>query len=218
MKMFDKLFSPVRIGGLEIKNRVVMTAMGVGLAAAGGGVNDDIIAFYEARARGGIGLIVSGLCRVMDGAGASEPCQLAARNCADVQGLGRLVDTVHKYGTRMFIQLHHPGRQGSSCLRRATRLRLGGGKPPHGRGAARTHGPGDRQYPAGVREGGVPGADGGRRRRRDARRARLPDQQLPVPVSQPARRPLRRQLLPPHSKNGFGDLLSEFNPGKFILS
>jgi 2,4-dienoyl-CoA reductase-like NADH-dependent reductase (Old Yellow Enzyme family) len=67
-KMFPKLFSPVRIGGLQIKNRLAMTAMGVNLAAAGGGVNDDIIAFYEARARGGIGLIVSGLCRVMDGA------------------------------------------------------------------------------------------------------------------------------------------------------
>jgi 2,4-dienoyl-CoA reductase-like NADH-dependent reductase (Old Yellow Enzyme family)/thioredoxin reductase len=108
--MYDKLFSPVRIGRLEIKNRVAMTAMGVNLAAAGGGVNDDIIAFYEARARGGVGLIISGLCRVMDGPGAGEPCQLAARNVEDVQGLARLMDAVHKYGTRMFIQLHHPGR------------------------------------------------------------------------------------------------------------
>ena len=56
--MFHKLFSPVRIGGLEIKNRVAITPMGVSLAAAGGGVNDNIIAFYEARARGGIGHIV----------------------------------------------------------------------------------------------------------------------------------------------------------------
>lgn len=111
--MYEQLFTPARIGGLEIKNRVAMTAMGVGLAAAGGGVNDDIIAFYEARARGGIGLIISGVCRVMDGAGASEPCQLAARSITDVQGLERLVDAVRKYGARMFIQLHHPGRQAS---------------------------------------------------------------------------------------------------------
>lgn len=111
--MFPKLFSPIRIGELEIRNRVAMTAMGVNLAAAGGGVNDDIIAFYEARARGGVGLIVSGVCRVMDGSGASEPCQLASRNGADVQGLARLMDTVHKYGARMFIQLQHPGRQAS---------------------------------------------------------------------------------------------------------
>ena len=67
--MHEKLFSPVRIGRVEIKNRVAMTLMGVNLAAPGGGVNDDIIAF-EARARGGVGLILSEICRVMDGTGA----------------------------------------------------------------------------------------------------------------------------------------------------
>jgi 2,4-dienoyl-CoA reductase-like NADH-dependent reductase (Old Yellow Enzyme family)/thioredoxin reductase len=108
--MYEKLFSPVHIGRVEIENRVAMTAMGVNLAAAGGGVNDDIIAFYEARARGGVGLIISGICRVMDEAGAGEACQIAARNAEDQQGLERLMDTVHKYGTKMFIQLHHPGR------------------------------------------------------------------------------------------------------------
>lgn len=110
--MYDNLFSPVQIGRLEIKNRVSMTAMGANLAAAGGGVNDDAIAFYEARAKGGVGLIISGVCRVLDGAGASEPNQLAARSTVDLQGLERLMDTVHKYGTRMFLQLHHPGREG----------------------------------------------------------------------------------------------------------
>jgi 2,4-dienoyl-CoA reductase-like NADH-dependent reductase (Old Yellow Enzyme family)/thioredoxin reductase len=110
--MYANLFSPVTIGRLEIKNRVAMTAMGINLAAAGGGVNDDAIAFYEARAKGGVGLIISGVCRVLDGAGASEPNQLAARSTADLQGLERLMDAVHKYGTRMFLQLHHPGREG----------------------------------------------------------------------------------------------------------
>lgn len=107
--MYDTLFSPVHIGPVRIRNRVAMTAMGVSLAAAGGGVNDDIIAFYEARARGGVGLIISEICRVMDGAGAGEACQLAARHVADLQGLERLVNAVHKYGTKIFIQLHHPG-------------------------------------------------------------------------------------------------------------
>ena len=110
--MYDNLFSPVQIGRLEIKNRVAMTAMGLNLAAAGGGVNDDAIAFYEARAKGGVGLIISGLCRVLDGAGVGEPNQLAARHSGDLQGLERLMDAVHKYGTRIFIQLHHPGREG----------------------------------------------------------------------------------------------------------
>ena len=108
--MYEKLFSPVRIGRVEIKNRVAMTPMGVNLSAPGGGINDDIIAFYEARARGGVGLILSEICRVMDGTGAGAACQIAARDAGDLQGLGRLVETVHKYGTRMFVQLHHPGR------------------------------------------------------------------------------------------------------------
>ncbi len=114
--MYEKLFSEGRIGRVEIKNRVVMTPMGTVIAAPGGGVNDDIIAYYEARAKGGVGLIESELCRVLDGAGAAEPCQLAARDFADLAGLARLVDTVHKYGTKMFIQLHHPGGQGSSAI------------------------------------------------------------------------------------------------------
>lgn len=106
---YDRLFSPVHIGGHRLENRVAMTAMGVNLGALGGGVNDDIIAFYEARARGGVGLIISGVCRVVDGTGASEHCQLAARDARDIQGLARLADTLHKYGTRFFLQLHHPG-------------------------------------------------------------------------------------------------------------
>jgi 2,4-dienoyl-CoA reductase-like NADH-dependent reductase (Old Yellow Enzyme family) len=114
--MFDLLFSPVRIGRVEIRNRVAMTPMGVNLGASGGGVTDDIIAFYEARARGGVGLIVSELCRVMDGAGAADPCQLSVRSVCDVPGLARLVDSVRKYGAKVFLQLHHPGREGHAAI------------------------------------------------------------------------------------------------------
>jgi len=114
--MYEKLFSTGRIGRIEVKNRVVMTPMATLISAPGGGVNDDIIAFYEARAKGGVGLIESELCRVLDGAGAAEPCQLAARNVTDLAGLARLVDTVHKYGTKIFFQLHHPGGVGSSAI------------------------------------------------------------------------------------------------------
>ena len=134
--MYEKLFSPVRIGRVEIKNRVAMTPMGVNLAAPGGGVNDDIIAFYEARARGGVGLILSEICRVMDGTGAGEACQIAARDAGDLQGLGRLMDTVHKYGTRMFIQLHHPGRNygltGEQPVSASAVELPGSGKAPRG--------------------------------------------------------------------------------------
>jgi 2,4-dienoyl-CoA reductase-like NADH-dependent reductase (Old Yellow Enzyme family) len=190
--MYDKLFSPVRIGRLEIKNRVAMPAMGVNLAAAGGGVNDDIIAFYEARARGGVGLIISGVCRVMDGVGASEACQLAARDSGDLQGLARLMDTVHKYGARMFIQLHHPGRNYGLSSEQA--VSASAVAHPATGAVPRADAAGDRTNQEGVRERRAYRADGRRGRRRAARGARLPDQQLPVAVSQPARRPIRWQL------------------------
>ena len=114
--MYDTMKSPVAIGRLQISNRVVMPAMGVNLSARGGGVTDDIIAYYEARARGGVGLIISEVTRVVDGAGASEPCQLAARGLQDIPDLQRLTDAIHKYDTKIFIQLQHPGRQASSVV------------------------------------------------------------------------------------------------------
>lgn len=114
--MFERLKAPGTIGRLTLKNRVFMPAMGVFMAAPGGGVNDDIIAFYEARARGGVGLIITEVTRVDGDAGAGEPCQLAAYRPSDVIGLQRIVDTVHKYDTKIFVQLQHPGREASVMI------------------------------------------------------------------------------------------------------
>ena len=108
--MYEHLGSPVRIGPLTVPNRVFMPAMGVNLAAPDGGVTDDVIAYYEARARGGVGLIITEVTRIDDGPGVSDPCQLAARRPSDVPELQRLIDAIHKYDTRIFIQLQHPGR------------------------------------------------------------------------------------------------------------
>lgn len=114
--MFDIMKSPISIGRLQICNRVVMPAMGVNLSFRDGGVSEDIIAFYEARARGGGGLIISEVTRVVDGAGASEPCQLAARSLRDVPDLQRLMDAIHKYDTKFFVQLQHPGGQAAASV------------------------------------------------------------------------------------------------------
>jgi len=114
--MYNLMQSPGSIGQLALKNRVVMPAMGVNLSARDGGVSDDIIAFYEARAVGGVGLIISEITRVVDGAGVGEPCQLAARNLRDVPDLRRLVDAIHKYETKFFIQLQHPRMMASSYV------------------------------------------------------------------------------------------------------
>ena len=57
-----KLFTPIEVGKLKLKNRVVMTAMDLSYTAEGH-VTDRVTAFYEERARGGAGLIIVGGCK-----------------------------------------------------------------------------------------------------------------------------------------------------------
>lgn len=114
--MYEILNSPIDIGRVTLKNRVAMTAMGTNLAAPEGGVSDDIIAFYEERAKGGIGLIISEITRVMDGHGAGMPNQLALRKPSDAVGMERLMNVIHKYDTKIFVQLQHPGREAGRAM------------------------------------------------------------------------------------------------------
>lgn len=109
--MYEKMKSARNIGTLQVKNRVVMTSLGLELAAENGGVSEELIRFYEARAKGGVGLIITGITRVKDGAGAGEMRQLAARGWQDIEGLRKLADAIHQQGTKIVVQLHHPGNQ-----------------------------------------------------------------------------------------------------------
>ena len=55
-----KLFTPFRIGKMEVKNRIVMSPMGLNAAHPDGRIGDDEIDYFEERARGGVGLIIAG--------------------------------------------------------------------------------------------------------------------------------------------------------------
>ncbi|MFI3208470.1 MAG: NAD(P)/FAD-dependent oxidoreductase [Eubacteriales bacterium] len=107
-----KLFSSGKIGSLEIRNRVVMPAMETGLNSISGEVTDRIVAYYEERAAGGCGLIITEITRVAGGAGTGHPVQLNATAPGMIPGLERLANAVHRHGGKIFCQLHHPGREG----------------------------------------------------------------------------------------------------------
>ena len=114
--MYDKLFEKGCIGNVEIKNRLVMTPMGTNLAELDGTVGPAMLAYFEARAKGGCGLIMPEICRVNDVHGAGMLRQISATKDYHIPGLAKLASTVHKYGSKIFIQLHHPGREGESSL------------------------------------------------------------------------------------------------------
>lgn len=109
---YEKLFTPIQINGVELKNRIVMSPMHDGLGLTGGDVNPQVIEYFAARAKGGVGLIINGFTVVCPdelcgtaGAGQSHLTTLDNRNSFQL-----LAERVHEYDCKLFIQLHHPGR------------------------------------------------------------------------------------------------------------
>jgi 2,4-dienoyl-CoA reductase (NADPH2) len=111
--MLEYLFKPVRIGKLELPNRVVMTAMHLNYTP-GGKVSERLIAFYEERARFGLSLAIVGGCTVDEYSG--SPDMLSLKDDADMDGLKRLAEAVHRAGGHLFAQLYHAGAYAHSVF------------------------------------------------------------------------------------------------------
>lgn len=113
---FDNIGKKGHIGNLEIKNRLVMTAMGVGVGDHSGIASDQFIEFYTQRAKGGAGLIITEITRVNNVHGVGEYDQLSLADDSVIPSFKKLADSVHQYGTKIFAQLHHPGRESHLVL------------------------------------------------------------------------------------------------------
>jgi 2,4-dienoyl-CoA reductase-like NADH-dependent reductase (Old Yellow Enzyme family)/ribulose 1,5-bisphosphate synthetase/thiazole synthase len=107
---FPHLLAPGRIGTLETRNRIVMAPMGSNLAQADGHVGDRSTRYFEARARGGVGLIIVGVGAIAYPAGACIPNQIAISDDAFLPGLQNLTARVHAHGAKIAIQLQHAGK------------------------------------------------------------------------------------------------------------
>ncbi len=111
------LFEPVSIAGLELKNRLAMAPMNTVFSENNlGYMNEQILAYYAARAKGGVGLIISE-CVLGTRMASRFPytSNLHLFNSTHLSGLEELVETVHAFGSKIFIQLSIGfGRQGHS--------------------------------------------------------------------------------------------------------
>jgi len=99
-----KLFTPINIGKMEVKNRLVMPALTTGFAF--GEVNDQLKNYFVARARGGVGLIVIGIASIESG----TDYTISVSDDKFIPGLRDLAKSIHHYGTKTALQLWHPGR------------------------------------------------------------------------------------------------------------
>jgi len=106
-----KIFEPSNIGQMKLKNRIVMPPMGTNYAEAGGAVSQRMLDYYEARARGGVGLII------VEGSAPSVQCitypQATPSHQASLgddkfnAGWKNLTNIAHKHNARVAIQIMH---------------------------------------------------------------------------------------------------------------
>jgi len=106
---FPRLFSPLTLGRVTIKNRIFSTGHDTSLAEAGL-VGDRLIAYQRARAEGGAGLIIVQVSGVHETARYTSHLLMATDDDC-IPGYRRLVETCHASDCRIFFQLFHPGRE-----------------------------------------------------------------------------------------------------------
>lgn len=104
------LWSPIMLGALRLRHRLVMAAMGTGFATPEGTVTDRLVRYLARRAEGGIALVTTEAAAV-DASGAPFPGVLRADDDALLPGLSRLTEAVHACRVPIALQIYHAGRQ-----------------------------------------------------------------------------------------------------------
>lgn len=106
---YNKLFEPAKIGNLRIKNRIAMAPMGVfGLVTQDGCFNQRAIDYYVERAKGGVGLIITGLTKIENEIEEYKLGQVPTVSINPSHFISTAVEMterVHAFGTKIFLQL-----------------------------------------------------------------------------------------------------------------
>ncbi|WP_455437603.1 oxidoreductase [Hungatella hathewayi] len=106
--MYEKLYEPVKVCGISLKNRFVMPAMNSNLGDAGHFATERMGNYYAERAKGGFGLLITEFICVAE-EGLASPIQLAIYDDKFIPQLAGLTKKVHDSGGKIFAQLHHSG-------------------------------------------------------------------------------------------------------------
>jgi 2,4-dienoyl-CoA reductase (NADPH2) len=103
-----KLLSPINIGDMRLKNRMVMSPMTTNYGNDDQTPSERLIAFLEARAKGGVGLITVEVCTV-DARQQYQPQSLTLGDDSFIDAHRRLTDRLHAHGAKVQPQVTHPG-------------------------------------------------------------------------------------------------------------
>jgi len=111
-----KIFEEFRIGSLDLRNRLVMAPMSCNLCEKGF-VTDKLVAFFEERAKGGVGLITIGDGIIDSPIGNNVRESIVIDEDKYIPGLRRLTDAVKAHGAKICLQLSHAGRRAGRVSR-----------------------------------------------------------------------------------------------------
>ena len=108
--MKGRLFSPIQVGELEIRNRIELAPVFHGLATHQGLVTRELILYYGHLARGGVGLLTIGVSAVDYTYGKAHEKELNLADERVIEGLAELVEHIQACGAKASIELNHGGR------------------------------------------------------------------------------------------------------------
>lgn len=110
MTAYPHLFKPYTVGKMQLANRIVMLPHGTSMVR-NGAITDDDIAYYEARARSGLGLMITGAAIVHPSTATKQRTLVEPYNEHVLASLQKRVDAVHAHGVKIVGQLAHLGRE-----------------------------------------------------------------------------------------------------------
>ena len=110
-----KILESITINGMTLRNRMIVSAMVTGYANPDGSASEKYIAYHEAKARGGWGLIITEDYIINPKAGASAPLP-ALYDDSQIESHRELTERVHAAGGAIAAQLYHAGRETSSAV------------------------------------------------------------------------------------------------------
>ena len=113
-KPLTKLFSPIKIGSMELKNRIALAPMDTNYANRDGTVSEQYQAYIEARAKGGAGLLILEVTTI-DGKYPYVPNTVGMWDDKQIPSMRGLTDAVHACGAKLIPQISHPGPE-SVCF------------------------------------------------------------------------------------------------------
>jgi len=108
---YPHLFSPLRIGPVEVPNRICHVPTDISSANADGSVNQRVITYHEQVAKGGCGLIIVGASTPDRAAGRPTVTCISIDEDPLIPGLSELAEAMHRHGARCAVQVQLPGRQ-----------------------------------------------------------------------------------------------------------